>query len=247
MPLRFPKPIPDLRPQAPARGPRGGSSPTYASIVLEDAPLLFWRFDEDAGAVVDSSGNGRDGTAQGAITRAAAPLLPSGDGASADFLAGNGVAYRAAAAWMQTPDFSIEGWVRRDTNVALGYIASREDGTGDNGWALRFDAGILRFYVQVGTDWGTGAGIAVALATTVHVAATHDGITSRLYVNGAQVSTEARAGDRNALNAMRLTVGNWGNLGALTRGFDGRVDELAFYGTALSADRIAAHYAARNL
>src|SRR5207249_895162 len=94
-----------------------------------------------------------------------------------------------------------------------------------------------------------------------HVVGSYDGMTARLFVNGALVGSSnltpaANAAFRpNTQSALRiggtmlsgsLSDGPVISAGGVSgnRGFDGWVDEVAVYASALSASTIAAHYAA---
>jgi hypothetical protein len=78
---------------------------------------------------------------------------------------------------------------------------------------------------------------AVVAGQTYHVAGTYDGTTMRLYLNGVQVATTALTGAVTQ-NTNTLTIGSWDGSSEFLRG---SIDEVAVYGTALSAARIAAH------
>lgn len=82
--------------------------------------------------------------------------------------------------------------------------------------------------------------------TTYHLAFTYDPISSgeaNVYINGALVSSLVAAiyPDMQGILRMRL-----GQDGAGDRTFKGYLGEVALYGHVLTADRVAAHYAARN-
>jgi len=70
--------------------------------------------------------------------------------------------------------------------------------------------------------------------TWVHLAATYDGTTQRLYVNGLQVATAAQTG-AIATSSGPLRIGGnavWGEY------FQGRIDEVRIYSRALSQTEI---------
>ncbi len=82
-----------------------------------------------------------------------------------------------------------------------------------------------------------------------HIVGTYDGAKASLYVNGAQVSSRTINGYRaNDARPFRIGTtcfdGILGDTGSYSgnRGFDGWLEEVAFYGTALSASDVAAHY-----
>ena len=110
------------------------------------------------------------------------------------------------------------------------------------------------------------AGHAAVPGVWQHIVAAWDGATAKLYVNGALAGSGtalAANWDKNTQMALRLggtpltgdAVDPAGQLPNVpwdvtaagisgNRGFDGLLDEVAIYGTALSADTVAAHYSA---
>jgi len=105
------------------------------------------------------------------------------------------------------------------------YVAGSSDGTNTSSVSFPVPAGDLG-----GPSW-------------IHLAATYDGTTWRMFRNGAQVASQA--GPIGALptgNNGDWAVGSVGN--GWAQNYTGEVDEVAIYNTALSAERIAAHYAA---
>jgi hypothetical protein len=81
----------------------------------------------------------------------------------------------------------------------------------------------------------------VAVGTTYHVVGTYDGAILRLYVNGVLEGTLARSGTVNDSSfGGALAGGGWGTLPSPA--FDGRLDEVAIYGGALTTARVQAHF-----
>jgi hypothetical protein len=74
----------------------------------------------------------------------------------------------------------------------------------------------------------------------IHLAGTYDGSRWNLYRNGVQIATTA-----DTVGALPVTDGEWA-IGATGMGwgdfYTGQVDEVAIYGTALSAATVKAHY-----
>jgi hypothetical protein len=100
------------------------------------------------------------------------------------------------------------------------------------------DASVPRVYVVRAAAPGTpldAAGTAqIPVNVWTHLAATHDGATVRLYVNGVQVGSRAVSGALlTSTGALRIG-GNalWGEF------FQGRIDELRIYNRALSPAEI---------
>jgi hypothetical protein len=74
----------------------------------------------------------------------------------------------------------------------------------------------------------------------MHLVGVHDGTNSRLYINGNQVATQTTGAVTQGLGDIYI-----GQLVASILPFDGSLDEVAIYPTALTPAQIAAHYAAQ--
>src|SRR5207248_6908965 len=88
--------------------------------------------------------------------------------------------------------------------------------------------------VTVGTPRLLDAPSAIPTASWSHLAATYDGTTERLYVNGAQVASLAISGTISTSSSPLKIGGNaiWGEW------FDGLIDEVRIYNRPLSAIEI---------
>lgn len=222
---------------------------SYSSEVLADSPLLYWKLDETSGTTAaDSSGNGRNGTHTAGPTVGQPSLLASGAGFSAAYggdINGSGYTTLADAAWMDVTQFTAEAIIRPSIVSGLRPIATRWTG-GNTAFLFSVNAGKLHLQIN-----GGGAGKTVTGATTLTVgttytaAATYDGSNLRLWLNGAVDGTQAFAGSLSAV-AVPFVVATAENV-KTTVGefrFGGQLDEVAYYGSALSSGRIAAHHAA---
>ena len=130
---------------------------------------------------------------------------------------------------------SIELWVKRARTGRTEVLVSK--GTG--AYEVRFD--LLNRVVL----YRPGSGSIVASTVTIsntnwhHIVVTKSGTTSRIYIDGANVTgTVSNRTLTNSTTALR--IGSDG-----TNEFSGTIDEVAIYGSALSAATVSAHYAAR--
>jgi hypothetical protein len=108
-----------------------------------------------------------------------------------------------------------------------------------NGWTFRI-------YKDTSTFSGS-VQVAMPINTSLwyHVVAVYDGANVLLYTNGVLAAQSATTGYNNQPSNRRLTIGSRGPSGSsATYPYKGLIDEYAFYTNALSADDIAAHYAA---
>lgn len=225
-----------------------GSGPTgYAAEVMADSPLAYWRLGDPSGTTMtDSSGNSRHGTYIGSPTMQVAGALNSDPDTCVTFDGSNDRGNVTYGSWMNPTTLTLEAWIKTSA-TGIASILDRDLAQGGitRGWQFRRNGGSLEF-VKI-----AGGVVVVAQAASLnngawhHVAATLDGTSCRLYVDGTLVKTAACA--MPSANNSWLTIGcnhstNSDTPAAL---FNGQIDEAALYGTALSADRIAAHVAAR--
>ncbi|TXH14730.1 MAG: hypothetical protein E6R03_08630, partial [Hyphomicrobiaceae bacterium] len=226
------------------------STDDYSLQVLADTPLGYWRLGDLSGtSAADSSGNARTGTRTGTTMNAGALLAlttlnkaTSFNGTS-DYIT---VPYVAALA--PTAAVSVEVWIQMSSlPTADASIVSK---TETGGYALVYDHATtaIAFKVRRNSAFAL-AGYALtnfATATPYHLVGTYDGRYARLYVNGVLVATND-AGASYAItygNSNSLAIGaEIGATTAVTGGyFAGVIDEVAVYGSALSAERTLAHY-----
>lgn len=217
---------------------------SYSSEVLADSPLVYYRLGEASGStLVDSSGNGRNGTYNGDYTLGQPGLTLDTDTAAA--FAGGATAWTTTTygAWMNSlTTFTVEVWFRL-SDIAGGYVAGRWPNSGGSQWFIV--AGGDDNLTTVARIGGTQRNLASTYTrdttTIYHVAMTYDGTTLRQYVNGVETASGAWSG------SMTTSTGvlHLGRIASATNSFlPGTLDEFAMYGSALSAARILAHYTA---
>lgn len=216
----------------------------FSSLVLADAPLLYWRFGESSGTTAaDSSGNSRNGTYTNSPTRGAASLVHSDTANTAMGVAADTgqCCSIASAAWMNVSTIAVECLVNFTSSVDASNgdaIASRYDGTGFNWLLWRNTTGLLA--VQIRNNSGTAynvTGPSISLSTTYQVGFSFDGSTLALYSNGSSVGSTAVTGTVQTGSAP-IEVGRYSAASNTTPG--ATIDEFSIY-TALSATRFAAH------
>lgn len=214
----------------------------YATEVLADSPVGYWRLGEPSGTTAeDSSGNNRDGTYSGGFTLGVTGAV-SGDTA-ADFNGSTGVVTIANnAAFQFTTDCTVEAWVKPDA-VSADAVITKGDNFSDPDYMLFLTlsgTGIGDLSFWNGTAWTTSAALPIVAGQWQHVAATFDGVTVRLFYNGQLIHSNATATTIQTSTGS-LRIAQQGST-AGSNNFDGSIDEVALYETALSPTRIAAHY-----
>jgi hypothetical protein len=215
----------------------------YQDEVLADNPVAYYRFEEISGtAANDSTTNSNDGTYQNGV------LLnqpgASGLGKAARF---DGVSQYVATPRTVAGNFTLELWINTTASSLTG--ANSYEGNGliwsdvggpGNDFAMAMLNSALSFF--------TGNPDATVTGTTAindgrwhHLVATRSqNGTAEIFVDG--ISQGVTTTNNNLLDANpEIMIG--GNV-LDGRYFEGLIDEVAYYPTALSAGRISAHFQA---
>lgn len=226
----------------------------YAQAVLANSPLGYWRLSDAAGSRGYADASGHDhyltdlSPTLGAVTPAVTGLLTTSLDKAASFSAGARLGIGTPFSWMKTPSFTVEAIIKPTSVGSTTVIAARENWNNSYGnaysWAFYQNGTALLGEVFV-NDTSTHASVNSAAVftanTTYHVAMTFDTTTIRVYVNGTLVGSIVLSGNASP-GITGLTIGQ-PTYNANT--FLGTVDEVAFYGSALSAAQLTAHNAAR--
>lgn len=135
--------------------------------------------------------------------------------------------------WVYPTIFSANSW----ENTIIGKDADENSGSG---YVLRCGGnGILNFNLGTAAGWKevTSSTNALTLNTWQHVAATYDGATLKIYVNGVLVGSTANTSVAK-INSMNLNIGAGYNGGQ--RKFYGKIDDVKIWSTTLSSATITA-------
>jgi fibronectin type 3 domain-containing protein len=192
----------------------------------------FWRFDENSGTTAaDASGNNNTGT----LVNGPGWIAPGRVGASALRFNDAGlqsVSVASSASLNPTAGITLAAWL-----YATNWNGNRrilQKGDGDDQYRLLAEWNELKFHL---TGVGTLVTTLPATATWVHVAATWNGSTMVIYVNGVQQATTS-AGGTLATTANTLSIGTKFNSGANGDYFLGLLDEVRIYNRGLSSAEI---------
>jgi hypothetical protein len=224
----------------------------YADKVMADAPLAYWRLDETTGTVAhDASGNHHDCNFVGAVSFGTAGALVN-DANTATTFDGNtghvdcGQLFDFAGA----SPFTIEMWLHPVVDGTYRGVFGKNaldvdsglSGTGMHGYisSLQPDAGDnhLTFERLVSAQTKESAyAQGIPTTTWMHMVAIYDGSNVRLYVNAALGGSAASA------SSLASTADPFVFAGANAyTPFNGAIDEVAIYASALPPNRILAHY-----
>jgi hypothetical protein len=207
---------------------------SYSDEVLADTPDAYWRLED----MTDSSGNGRTLTNNGSVATAASLLGSDPSTFSREFTGSD-------TQVLDTADFggaydtgSFEAWFSIDTLPAGGsYRTILTKATNGPQIAIGGTEGLI--IVKDGVGIVAASTLSIVTATTYHCVWTKSGATNVLYIDGVD-----RTGSVTN-QTMTDNVSNWRvGRGQTTQAWDGLIDEVAIYPTALSQARVQAHYEA---
>lgn len=212
------------------------TAPVSVTLTLSKRLLDYWPFNETTGTTADDLGlNGFDGALKGNLTFDTSSVQGhfgrglSFNGSTTYVDVGktalqlgriNGNAPRTITAWVYARRFNHGGVYEMGSDYAASQDFSLRTMNVDNKWRIQYWGIDIDFDVSSKNKW-------------VHFAHVHDGTTTRVYANGNLVTSKActlATGD-----GKNLQVGKWE-----TYYFDGVIDDLRVYDSALDADAIRA-------
>jgi fibronectin type 3 domain-containing protein len=212
------------------------STSAVVSVTVANTPssslVAAFGFSEGAGtAVGDSSGNNNGGTISGAAW------------AAGRF--GQGLVFDGVNDLVSVPDSSsldlsggmtLEAWVR-PANLSGWRMVTLKETSDGLAYALyaNNNAPQPAATIKIGTTSQQVAGTnAIPLNTWTHLAATYDGVSLRIYVNGSQVGSRSLTGPIMTSDSPLRIGGNivWGEY------FGGVIDEVRVYNRALTQTQI---------
>lgn len=210
---------------------------TYSGEVLADSPLSYWRLAELSGTVAADSGSaGVSGTYEGAMTLGQ-PSLCGEPSDRAVLFAGGYVNLGRPAALELASGFTYEAIIKPSAAGTYRPILA----FGYGGFTIRLNnANQLNALKSDVADRGSSSST-FAAGVRAHVAVTVSaGGVLTFYKNGVADGTGGTASDYGSPTS-NLYIGTGGFA------YQGVIDEVAIYGTALSAGRLLAHATAAGL
>jgi hypothetical protein len=220
----------------------------YAKVVMADDPVAYWRLDEpDASTTAVDAAGSFDGTytpGAGSITYGVATGIPHETDKAVSVNGKAQVQIPWALELNPHGPFSAELWIEPLALSPGGdsIDVATSEGSGPNGWLLYQQTDNSLVWVLFSENWNAawlGAGPVVEANEWYHVVFTYDGTLFHSYFNGNPVAQQA-------YDAFVPNGDGWTSLGfrfdGNGLGFNGAIDDVAFYNKALTPDQVQAHY-----
>jgi hypothetical protein len=215
------------------------SSSEYAATVEADGAQNYWRLDETSGGTFADIVGGVDGTWTGSPTLGSPGGVTDGDAAAT--LDGSSQYGSVPPSIDFTNSMTVEAWVKTSDLSSNQSVVWRQD-TSEPSYGLEVEAGQPKALFNAG-HFGV---VTLADSNSIdsgwhYLAATFDNGEATLYVDGTAVdSAETYFSQINTFSDGPLLIGSFSSDGSGF--FDGSVDEVALYPTALSYLQIANHF-----
>ena len=215
----------------------------YGKAVWDSSPLLYWRLGEASGSVAADSGpESRTGTYNGDVTRGQAGAVAGTSNTAVRFTSGSGVG--SDTQFSNPTVYSVETWFSTTTTQGGKLIGF---GNEKSGLSSSYDR---HLYMQDDGRlvFGTYTGQLNTVTTPSsyndgawhHAVATQSSSGIRLYLDGQLVGSDPQSGAQDYSGYWR--IGGDTTWGSSSPYFDGKLDEVAVYSSALGASAVLAHY-----
>lgn len=221
----------------------------YSDTVEADNPVAYWKFEETGGTTAADQTGAHPATYTGYPT-----LGVNGANGKAVYLPGTNYWYPSTSGTASllpgSASFTTEAWIKTgttDTQRVFSWMGSQTDGSNRGVYSIYYHLGDVFLEVR-----GSSTLAVSKVQATANLAddAWHQivGVYDRgndqilLYIDGGLAASAGSLslGDINSGSApAKFCLGAYA---AGTQTINGTLDEVSFYHSALSADRIAAHY-----
>ena len=220
------------------------AAPRYDAAVLADHPVGYWRLGEASGTtLVDRSGHGNDGVYAGSYQLGQVGAI-AGDADTATVFGGqSGATVPSSRNLVVGNQVTIELWLKKRSEAFDAVFVAKNGACVANAECFQLlnhlTSGQMEFRVIADPGSALVSNSSLSTGDWHYVVATYDGGQARLYVDGAL----------DGSRAITMTPSNaadpW-SIGRRADGYfaDGTLDEVAVYGTALTAEQVSAHWRA---
>jgi len=213
-------------------------------ILMDDSQALILHFDEGSGTIAhDSSGNGYDGTVNGAtwVNGISGQALQT-DGSDDWIDLGSPALLNLRNA------FTFEAWVKTDETRNDRHIITRGDGRSfaTAHYFFGLDGGYCNIRTENGTSpsgWvQTNSKTQIADSQWHYCVATFDGSVQKIFIDGKEESSAPQKSPLNSISSPVWIAKNYQTYYPPFYFFRGALDEIQIHNRALSSNEILANY-----
>jgi large repetitive protein len=227
-------------------GARRRSGGGYLAAVLADSPASVWRMNDTSGTTLTDYQGLQNGLLSGTYTLDQSGATSDGD---KSILFSSGYATMADQSAWDTLSGTVDAWFLSSTTGSYQTIV-RRDGSAGRSFLLRItDSNKLQGLLIFGGFPSVTSSASVTDGNWHHGAIvwTQSGGNTSLevFLDGSSVGT-ASANENAPSTSQNMSIAAYsGNDVDFSEYMSGKIDDVAFYTTALSSTRISAHYNAR--
>ncbi|MEU8269169.1 LamG-like jellyroll fold domain-containing protein [Sphaerisporangium sp. NPDC049002] len=209
-----------------------------ASLLTDPVPIAAYGMEESRGTAVGDSMGGKPGTAV-ATSWTAGKHGKALSFAGEDYVESK-VAIPPTPAWAALGALTFEAWIKPASD-ADGNLLELQSWDSSNGFFVVGYRWRTLYAVYCGVEGCAGIsgdehGFEVPEGSWSHVAVTHDGTALRIYLNGTQVAVQEATVPLPSFDGQRTIGGAYDT----SADFDGVIDEVRVYGTAIDEARVRA-------
>jgi hypothetical protein len=235
-----------------------GLNLAYQAAIMSDNPTSYWPLNEAGGTTIYDLAGTNNGTCMNTngLTLGCSGMTP---GQTAIYFtnANSGCIKVPYSSTLNTPQFTAEAWLNMPTFPVSGAGADMNPLTFDvaptpNGWAfeISYPNGsnpAMKGWLATGSSWTQVSSGTCIQGRWTHYALTYDGTTFTIYTNGVLVGSQSSVYSQPG-SGTPLYIGAYNNYGPMPgRFYQGGIQNVAVYASALPANRILTHYRAGAL
>ena len=217
--------------------------PTYREQVLADGAVLYLRLDETSGTTVTSQVGGHTGTIGGGVTLNQPGALADGNAAMVFNVASGEISI--GSAHNIVADLTLEAWVKKAVAGTYAQICSCGQTIAVNipyEWNINPDNTVALVQANGTTRQVMNSTGTITTNVYCHVVVTRAGSAVSFFIDGIQAGTATATVTPTAIGAVAWIARRNGDTNYR---WNGALDEVAIYPTALTPAQIANHYALR--
>ena len=221
-------------------------SKVYSRAVIADNPIAYWGFDD--GTAKDLSGNGNHGQCEGAV-------LFGVESAHVNLAAA--IDFNGSDSFIKVPKLgefkqsSIEAWIKieelnwralKDADYLTSIYSTNSFGAGSHHLNVQLNLSVEQAIAGGGPNNVVSKKGALNIGNWFHLVSTYNSLNGgvgAIYINGKKVQSGNHSASPVAIFDV-AQIGAWGG----RRKFNGKMDEVAIYGTALTESQVRIHYEA---